>query len=193
MPLDSYYEVTMYKLLAFVLISIVLIFISRRSLRSPRSHGFYRFFAWELIVALFLLVMDAWFRDPFSWHQVVSWFLLCVSFVPLVFGVRSLARQGKPQKQRAGDPQLLAFEKTSNLVTTGIYRTIRHPMYSSLLLLTWGLFFKTPSWVGLLLAAAATLCLVLTARADEAECRRFFGSQYSDYMKRTRMFIPYLF
>jgi protein-S-isoprenylcysteine O-methyltransferase Ste14 len=183
----------MYKLLAFVLISIVLVVISRRSLRSPRSHGFYRFFAWELIAASFLMIVEAWFQEPWSWHQLISWFLLFISFVPLIFGVRSLKRQGRPQQQREGEPQLWSFEKTSVLVTTGIYRYIRHPLYSSLLNLEWGIFFKQPSWLGLLLAAACTLCLVLTARADEAECRRFFGSEYSDYMKRTRMFIPYLF
>jgi protein-S-isoprenylcysteine O-methyltransferase Ste14 len=137
------------KLIAFVGLSIGLVYISRGSLRSPRSHGFYRFFAWESITALFLLNLDIWFLDPWSWYQLISWFLLIVCIVPLVFGPRTLIGQGKPQKQRAGEPQLLAFEKTSVLVTTGIYHYIRHPLYSSLMFLTWGIFFKQPAWVGL--------------------------------------------
>ena len=118
-----------------------------------------------------------------------------LSFVSsrLSFGIRSLRDQGKPVTQRDTEPQLLAFEKTSTLVTTGIYRYIRHPLYSSLLLLTWGIFFKAPILPGALLALAATLFLVATAKADEAECIRFFGPSYQDYMKQTRMFVPFVF
>jgi protein-S-isoprenylcysteine O-methyltransferase Ste14 len=183
----------MFKVIAFVILSIGLMYVSRNSLRAPRSHGFYRFFVWEFIVALFLLNVDVWFRAPGSWHQLISWFLLVVCLVPLVVGVRSLRAQGKPVKQRATEPQLLSFEKTSTLVTTGIYHYIRHPLYSSLLLLTWGIFFKAPGWLGLLLALATTLFLVATAKADEAECIRFFGSRYEAYMKQTKRFVPFVF
>jgi protein-S-isoprenylcysteine O-methyltransferase Ste14 len=183
----------MLKLLAFVLLSTGLVYISRTSLRAPGSHGFYRFFAWEFILALFLLNIGAWFRDPFAWHQLVSWFLLVVCIIPLVLGVRALTSQGKPEAQREAQPHLLAFEKTTSLVTGGIYRYIRHPLYSSLLFLAWGIFFKALTWPGLLLASAATLFLIATARADEAECIRFFGPTYRAYMKRTRRFVPFLF
>ena len=182
----------MLKLIAFAVLSACLMYISWDSLRTPRSPGFYRFFAWEMIVALFLLNMDAWFRNPFSWHQVVSWFLLIVCIIPLAFGVHSLTSQGRPAKHREAAPQLLAFEKTTTLVTTGIYHYIRHPLYSSLLFLVWGIFFKIPTWFGTLLASAATLFLVATAKADEAESIRFFGPAYEAYMKQTKMFLPLL-
>ena len=183
----------MWKIIAFLLLSLPILYISRASLRARGSHGFYRFFAWEAILGIFLLNVDIWFCDPFSWHQVISWILLIASFIPLFFGVRGLRSQGKPVEIREGDPTLLAFEKTTALVTTGIYRFIRHPLYSSLLLLAWGIFFKIPSWSGVLLSTIATLFLVLTARADEMECIRFFGDQYREYRKRTKMFIPFLF
>ncbi len=183
----------MVKLIAFVVLSAGLIYLSRASLRTPGSHGFYRCFAWEFILALALLNLNVWFRDPFSWHQIISWFVLCLSFVPLGFGVRSLTTRGKPVGHREDDAHLLAFEKTSELVTTGIYGYIRHPLYSSLLLLAWGVFFKALTWPSVLLVLAATLSLIATARADEAECIRFFGPVYQAYMKRTRMFVPYLF
>ncbi len=183
----------MEKLIAFIVLSAVIAYISRASLLNPRSHGFYRFFAWEAILALFLLNVQAWFRDPFSWNQLLAWFLLIVSLVPLIFGVRSLVARGKPVQQREGEPQLLAFEKTSTLVTDGIYRYIRHPLYSSLLFLTWGAFFKLPSWVGLALAVIASGFLFATARADEAECTRFFGEEYRAYMLRSKRFVPFLF
>ena len=95
-------------------------------------------------------------------------------------------------KQRQAEPQLLAFEKTTTLVNTGIYHYIRHPLYSSLLFLAWGIFFKVPTWLGALLALAATLFLFATAKADEAECIRFFGPAYETYMKQTKRFVPFL-
>jgi protein-S-isoprenylcysteine O-methyltransferase Ste14 len=124
---------------------------------------------------------------------VISWLLLCISIIPLVFGIRDLRKLGKPAEKREGEPQLLAFEKTTALVTTGIYHYIRHPMYSSLLFLTWGLFFKVPGVWGILLTAISTISLLFTARMDEMECVRFFGSEYQQYMERTKRFIPYLF
>jgi protein-S-isoprenylcysteine O-methyltransferase Ste14 len=182
----------MWKTIAFGLATILLIYISRYSLGNPRSHGFYRFFAWECILGLFLLNVDSWFRQPFALNQIIAWFLLVASLIPLGFGIHSLRMRGKPVEKREGDPSLLAFEKTTELVTSGIYRYIRHPLYSSLFLLTWGIFFKMPSVASTTLAITSTFFLVFTAKADEAECIRFFGPTYSDYMHKTRMFIPYV-
>ena len=183
----------MWKLIVFVIATILLIYISRASLRQPGSHGFYRFFAWESILVLFLLNVDQWFIDPFSWHQLIAWMLLVACIVPLAFGVKSLRGRGQADGERPGDPSLLAFEKTTVLVTSGIYAYIRHPLYSSLLLLAWGIFFKAPGLPGATLALVATAFLVATARADEQECIRFFGTQYQDYMQKTRRFIPFVF
>lgn len=183
----------MIQLIAFVVGSAFLIYVSRASLGSPRSHGFYRFFAWEFMYAGFLLNVGVWFSHPTAWYQVISWALLLSCIPPLALGVQALITQGKAADHRQGDDTLLGFEQTTELVTTGIYRYIRHPLYSSLLFLAWGIFFKDPSWPGGLLALAATLCLVATARADEAECIAFFGERYVEFMKVTKMFVPYLF
>ena len=173
--------------------SLILIVISWKSLHHPRSHGFYRFFAWECMLGLFLVNVKFWFYKPLAWNQVIAWFLLIVCLIPLAFGVHSLRTRGKPtEHQRAGDASLLAFEKTTTLVTSGIYQYIRHPLYSSLLLLTWGIFFKSPTLTGATLAILSTVFLVLTAKADEAECTHFFGSPYVEYMKHTKMFVPYI-
>jgi protein-S-isoprenylcysteine O-methyltransferase Ste14 len=183
----------MWKLIVFFTVTGLLIYISRASLRHPGSHGFYRFFAWECILLLFLLNVEVWFLDPFSWHQLIAWTFLLASLVPLTFGVRSLRGRGQPTSERPGDPSLLAFEKTTALVTSGIYAYLRHPLYSSLLLLAWGIFFKAPSLPGGSLALVATAFLIATARADEQECIQFFGTEYQEYMQKTKRFIPFLF
>jgi protein-S-isoprenylcysteine O-methyltransferase Ste14 len=177
----------------FIFVSGILIYISRASLSARRSHGFYRFFAWEFILALFLFNVSFWFQNPFVWYQLIAWTLLCASLVPLAFGVSALKSRGLPTAKRENDPSLIAFEKTTQLVTSGVYKYIRHPLYSSLFLLTWGIFFKNLSVAGIVIAITATVFLVFTAKADESECIQFFGAQYINYMKHTKRFIPFLF
>jgi protein-S-isoprenylcysteine O-methyltransferase Ste14 len=189
---DPLWFVPVLKILYFVAASLPLIYISRASLKKPGSHGFYRFFAWEVILALVMLNLDVWFVDPFSWHQLISWLLLLVSIFILIQGVNLLIEVGQPDRARA-DPALLGFEKTTRLVTTGIYGYIRHPLYSALLFLAWGAFFKDISLTGGVLVLISTILVGATARADEVECIHYFGSDYEAYQKRTKMFIPYLF
>lgn len=181
-----------FKLFAFIVLSAVLIAISRASLRKPGSHGFYRFFAWEFILVLVLLNLDAWFREPLSARQLVSWFFLLVSLGLVISGVYALRAYGNPSEKRAEQAGLIGIEKTTSLVTAGIYKYIRHPLYSSLLFFTWGVFIKKISWAGFACALAATFFLVVTAKIDEAECAHYFGPAYQAYIEKTRMFIPFL-
>lgn len=178
---------------AFIIGTAFLVIVSRKALAHPGSHGFYRFFAWEILLVQLVLNVNRWFQDPFSPYQLVSWALLCISLIPLGLGGYAYFKRAKPQTRNNAEKHLFAFERTSELVTTGVYAYIRHPMYSSMLYLTWGIFFKLPDWLGLALAAGATAFLIATARADERECVRYFGSAYEEYITKTARFIPYLF
>ena len=184
--------IPIYKIVIFLVVSLGLVIVSRASLLKPRSHGFFRFFAWEVILGQALLNLEVWFSRPLAWYQLISWVLLLVS-VGLVLHAAWLLKQIGRADARRDDAPLLGFEKTTQLVMVGAYRYIRHPLYSSLLVLSWGVYFKDPNWIGSLLVLAATALLWATARAEEAEDVRFFGQVYRDYMKKTRMFIPYLF
>lgn len=165
--------------------------LSRRSLLRPASHGFYRLLAFLAILALVPLNIPYWFQAPWSPRQLVSWALLFGSIYPVVHGLVLLRRRGRPS---APDPAsgLLAFENTSSLVTDGIYRFIRHPMYASLLYLAWGTALKSPSPLALALALAASAALVATAKTEETENLARFGPAYGDYMRTTRLFVPFL-
>jgi protein-S-isoprenylcysteine O-methyltransferase Ste14 len=182
--------------IVFAILSAALAYVSRASLKVPRSHGFYRFFAWECILALFVLnfiSVRQWFSDPFSARQLISWSLLISCIVPALQGVHLLRTRGKPDARRAHDAPLVWIEKTTQLVTTGAFKYIRHPLYSSLLLLAWGVFFKHPSWVGGGVVLGATAFLLATAKLEELENLRYFGAAYETYVQQTRMFIPFVF
>ena len=190
--IDPLWYVPVLKIVFFVAASMPLVYVSRPFLKQPRSHGFYRFFAWEAILGLVMLNLDLWFVNPFSWYQLISWGLLLISIFLLLSGLRALVEFGQPDASRQG-AALFGIEKTTRLVTTGIYGYIRHPLYSSLLFLAWGAFFKDLSLVGVALALVSTFFLIATARAEEAECMRTFGSDYEQYKQGTKMFLPFLF
>lgn len=179
------------QLAAFVLLSGVLTYLSRKPLRSRAAHGFTRYFAWEAILALLVWNAPVWHDDMFSLRQTVSWALLFTSPVVAVLGWRALKVAGQPGELRQ-DEALYGFEKTGQLVRTGIFAFIRHPMYAALLLLAWGIYFKGMNLWTTGLVAIATLTLWWTAKRDEAECQAFFGQAYADYMKTTKRFVPFV-
>lgn len=180
------------KSILFLIFSGVFVFISWDSLNRSRSHGFYRFFAWEFMLVLFLLNVSFWFKNSVALHQLLSWALLFLSAGAALCGFLQLRCMGKADPRR-DDASLVRFEKTTVLIASGVYRYIRHPMYCSLVLLTWGIFFKRISPAGLALATVATFFLLLTALREEEENVRYFGEPYREYMKKTKRFIPFLF
>lgn len=172
--------------------TVILVWWSRRALLHLGSHGFHRFFAWEAILTLIVMNRHVWGDDPFALPQTMSWLLMIISIALAIVGVRTLRREGHTNPAR-NDMSLYAWEKTDRLVTTGVFAYIRHPMYASLLALTWGAFMQQPTWLSALIAVIGSLFLQLTAVSDERECRTWFGEQYCAYMRRTRRFIPYIY
>jgi len=78
------------------------------------------------------------------------------------------------------------------LVTTGPYRWIRHPMYTSLLLFMLGIALYRHAWpnyLGMLLLAIAIFGKMLR---EEAHLHTRFAD-YSDYVKRTHRLFPGLY
>ncbi len=150
----------------------------------PKKHGFFRFFAFEGIILLILDNASKWFRNPFSAFQLFSWIILIASLCLAIYGFILLRLRGKP---------VGSFEDTTQLVVTGVYRYIRHPLYASVLYLGIGAFLKsvTLTSTGLILAISAFL--YATARVEEEENIKHFGQAYTEYMRTTKMFIPWVF
>lgn len=179
------------QIIIFFVGTVIIVWVSRSSLRDPRSHGFYRFVAWEIILLMFAANVRYWIRNPFSLQQMISWTLLIISLILIVQGVKLFRHKGQIDPERA-DASLVGIEKTTVLVTTGVYRYIRHPFYSSLLFLSWGIFFKQISVPLVVLAITATVFLYITAKKEEGENIEYFGEAYREYMETTKMFIPYV-
>ena len=78
------------------------------------------------------------------------------------------------------------------LISDGIYRRLRHPIYAGLILLALGWSLLTASVLALVLTGAFAVLLDLKARREEVWLRdRFPG--YAAYAARTRRFVPGLY
>ena len=153
------------------------------SIRHKRLHGIPRFFSFESIYILVLLNINSWFHDPFSLHQVISWILLILSAYFGLAGFFLLKRKGRPSEN---------FENTTVLVKTGVYSFIRHPLYFSLFLLGTGIMMKNITLLNILFGGINLIAIWFTAIMEEKEMIEKFGEPYKEYMKETKMFIPYL-
>ena len=106
--------------------------------------------------------------------KVISWILLIASIYYVVAGIILMNKIGKQKRAMRRNYTDL---KTTELIDNGIFRYIRHPLYGSLILLTWGIFLKNVSLPLLFVALASTVFLYVTALYDEKECIQFFGRQ----------------
>jgi len=181
----------MSNLILFGILSVLVIAISWRTLFNIRSHGFYRFFSWECMAWLFASNYRYWFTEPFSPFQILSWLLLLYASYLAIAGMLLIRLKGKPNPIR-DEKNLFGFEKTTELIDTGVFKLIRHPLYASLIFLTWAIYLKQPTIPLFFIALLSTNFLYFTSRYDEQECIRFFGNKYVEYMKHTKMFIPFI-
>ncbi len=76
------------------------------------------------------------------------------------------------------------------LITSGPFAIVRHPMYAGLMLAALGSLLIYATWTTLLFASFAPLTSV-RARHEEKALSAEFGEQWLDYCKRVPMFFPW--
>ena len=88
----------------------------------------------------------------------------------------------------AGLQQIVAAEKPGKLVVNGVYRWVRHPLYTFMLAFAW----LSPSVsVNLFVVYVAfTLYILVGIYFEERKLLREFGQAYADYKAVTPMLIP---
>jgi protein-S-isoprenylcysteine O-methyltransferase Ste14 len=85
----------------------------------------------------------------------------------------------------------LEMRQGHTLVTDGVYRTIRHPMYAAILLFDVAQGLMLANWLAGWSALAVFLLLyVIRAPREERMMADAFGDAYRNYMKRTGRLFP---
>jgi protein-S-isoprenylcysteine O-methyltransferase Ste14 len=79
------------------------------------------------------------------------------------------------------------------LVKTGVYRLIRHPMYSSFFLLSLTQMLLLPNWLtGISGVLGAGVLFAFRVLREERMMLESFGEQYRDYMTHTKRIVPWI-
>ncbi len=79
----------------------------------------------------------------------------------------------------------------AGLLTSGIYRYVRHPIYASIVGASLGLALTLKTWDGLLMMPAVLLVNLLEATFEErSDIGARYPDEYAAYRKRTRIFGP---
>jgi protein-S-isoprenylcysteine O-methyltransferase Ste14 len=85
----------------------------------------------------------------------------------------------------------LELREQHRLITQGVYRHIRHPMYLAIALYSIGQALVIPNWMaGPSNLIAFAILLALRLRAEETMMVEEFGDEYAAYSARTKCFIP---
>jgi protein-S-isoprenylcysteine O-methyltransferase Ste14 len=82
------------------------------------------------------------------------------------------------------------IEEPRRLKIKGLYRFVRHPLYTAGLVLIWLMPLMTERL--LVINLALTVYVVVGAYLEEGKLVRKFGQEYVDYATVTPMFIPFL-
>lgn len=84
--------------------------------------------------------------------------------------------------------QLIEEEKRGKLVISGLYRFVRHPLYTFSLLVLW----LSPSMTvnSFIVYAALTIYILIGIVFEERKLLREFGNEYADYKSITPMLLP---
>ena len=138
----------------------------------------------SLVFAQFSLIglMVVYSRGIFS-----SWAGIALLLLGALFGLWAI-------RHNRGDnfhirPDL---KEGCELITTGPYRFVRHPMYTSVMLMTLALAVAAPIYMEW--SSLALLIVVLALKAVREERLWCEGSEeYKVYMKKTKRFIPFIY
>jgi protein-S-isoprenylcysteine O-methyltransferase Ste14 len=83
--------------------------------------------------------------------------------------------------------------KEQTLITSGPYRTIRHPIYTAFILILGSTLFISSNWlIGLCWIGMTVLEVASRIGFEESLMLEFFGEQYSEYIKKTGRLLPRL-
>ena len=85
-------------------------------------------------------------------------------------------------------------QEGQTVVQTGPYRLLRHPSYTGALMVAGGVTVALGSWLGLVLIATIAVPAYLhRIAAEEKTLSNEFGEPYSEYCRKTRRLIPFLY
>lgn len=165
--------------------------LARRSLGASAERGYrlaYNIFA--VITLLPVLALPALLPDWTLYTIPLPWVYLTLALQGLALAALTLGVLQTGAWSFLGLEQLLTSvpDRPPPLVVKGLYRWVRHPLYTAGLVFIW--LVPVMSANLLALNIGLTLYLIIGAYFEERKLLREYGEAYADYQRRTPMLVP---
>ena len=168
---------------------VVLVAFTRRNLRSaqPRDRGS-RTVLWCMIAmgiaagTAAQFVSAARIRVPVPWLFGVALSFLVVGLIIRWTAILTLGRFFSTS---------VAIRQDHRLVQTGLYRLVRHPSYTGLLLLFLGMALSFGNWLSFIVIVIPFLAALLyRIQVEESSLAEALGQDYVAYCRSTKRLLP---
>lgn len=159
------------------------------------SKRYYRFlYNFKSIILLFPL---AWIYSRVSASVLVENLYLSymgLSLMILGFILLGVSLRQYNLSEFSGLEQWMDRESAGGigLKVSGLNAIVRHPLYTSSLILLWGWFLYQSTNVVLLIVIITTAYIYIGAKLEEQKLIKEFGTDYKAYQKRVNMLIPFI-
>tara|TARA_B100000508_G_C11404616_1_gene250105 strand:- start:423 stop:875 length:453 start_codon:yes stop_codon:yes gene_type:complete len=135
-----------------------------------------------LFACYFILAEPPYIPNLTIWGYIL-WPLVALGILVIIFGILNL------------EENLTVFpspKKKNTLISNGIYKYVRHPIYTGILLIMFSYAFLKMSIILVVISSILWLVLYFKSRLEE-EYLVQRHSEYRDYKERTGRFFPKLF
>jgi protein-S-isoprenylcysteine O-methyltransferase Ste14 len=161
-------------------------FVVKRNVTSPEKLD--RRARWGVVIqglAYSLLWQSRfWARSPGNWRTALSVFFFALGGLLSWTGASALGRQWRIDAGLNPDHQL---------VRSGVYRIVRHPIYTSMLCVLLGTgFMITPLPMLLVSISLFMIGTEIRVRIEDRLLASRFGDQFRDYQRRVSAYIPFV-
>jgi len=136
----------------------------------------------SIVYGMMTLAINRYFYPAFQMGLVPYWLLSILGIALIVIGVPSFMIAVKT---------VMRAYNADALVTDGIFRCCRHPVYGSwVVFIVPGIVFLANSWIGLTIPLFMYFLLRQLVKKEEIYLEHVFGSQYLEYKKRVPCIFP---
>jgi protein-S-isoprenylcysteine O-methyltransferase Ste14 len=184
-------RIVVYLSYAFALTEIVLLVVKHSkggNVKTRKDRG--------SLILLWVMIMigftGGFILSKFESRISVNYFYIWVGFVIILIGliVRwvSIIQLGKSFTVD------VAITDVARLKTDGLYKRVRHPSYSGLLLVILGFSVTMNSLLSIIAAVLPIfIAVVYRIHIEETLMLEEFGAKYKDYCKTTKKILPYIY
>jgi len=170
-----------YIIVAVIWLVIILVWLVP-VIRQRIVHEIYMAPGLGIMFTLIVLISTVWESGDIVPLAYVGLALYVPAAVFVIASFATLRHRGKPES---------GWEPTTELIESGVYKIVRHPLYFGCALFTVGLMFIIQSVPATVLGLVAILCFVMASVKEDAFNIEKFGDAYREHMKKVSLWNPF--